>query len=97
MTPHNARCRARHVGENAVERLAIPPISGAGITPTTIAAIDAASTNFSTTFIPAKNGAGNYVKFTITAGTFTVTAVPAAADSTTRRAPVNGIQIVPLQ
>jgi hypothetical protein len=70
-------------------------ISGAGITTTTVTAIDAASSNFSGTFVRASNSAGNYVKFTIGAGTFTLTATPGAAATSTRRAPVNGIQIVP--
>jgi hypothetical protein len=70
-------------------------ISGAGMTTTTITAVDAASTNFSATFIRANNSAGNYVKFTIDAGGFTLTATPGAAATATRRAPVNGIQIVP--
>jgi hypothetical protein len=69
-------------------------ISGAGITTTTVTAIDTASTNFTTTLTRANNSAGNYVEFTITAGAFSVTAVPAVADSTTRRAPINGVQIV---
>jgi hypothetical protein len=71
-------------------------ISGPGITTTTVTAIDVASTNFGTTFTPANDGAGNYVKFTINADAFTITATPATASTTTRRAPVNGIQIVPV-
>jgi hypothetical protein len=38
---------------------------------------------------------GNYVKFTIRATGFTLSAVPTLPASGTRRAPVNGIQIVP--
>jgi PQQ-like domain len=83
-------------GDNkSYDRTGAYTISGSGITPTTIELTDAANTNFSSTFKQASNSPGNYVKFTVTAGAFTVTAVPGEADSTTRRAPVNGIQIVP--
>ena len=56
---------------------------------------DAANTTFSSTFKPVNNGPGNYVKFTITGTAFTIAARPLKADSTTHRAAVNGIQIVP--
>lgn len=83
-------------GENKTyDRSAAYTLSGSGITPKTIALTDAASTNFSSTFKRANDSSGNYVKFTIAAGAFTLTAVPLDADSATRRAPVNGIQIVP--
>jgi hypothetical protein len=78
------------------ERSGAYTISGAGITTKTITAVDAASTDFSTTFTQAIDSAGSYVKFTITACGFTLTAAPSAAATTTRRAPVNGIQIVPI-
>jgi hypothetical protein len=83
-------------GENKTDdRSAAYTLSGSGIAPKTITLTDAASTNFSSTFKQADDSSGNYVKFTIAAGAFTVTAVPLDADSATRRAPVNGIQIVP--
>jgi hypothetical protein len=56
---------------------------------------DPANTNFSGTFTQANNSNGNYVKFTITATGFTITATPGVATDGFPRAPVNGIQIVP--
>jgi hypothetical protein len=70
-------------------------ISGAGITTTSMNLTDAANTDFSGTFTQANNSNGNYVKFTITATGFTITATPGAASDGTQRAPLNGIQIVP--
>ena len=70
------------------ERSGTYTISGAGITTKTITAIDAASTDFSTAFTQAADSAGSYVKFTITACGFTLSAAPSAAATTTRRAPV---------
>jgi len=70
-------------------------ISGTGITTTSVNLTDAANANFSGTFTRANNSNGNYVKFTITAGGFTITATPGAAADGFPRAPVNGIQIVP--
>ncbi|MDQ3213316.1 MAG: hypothetical protein M3Q85_11630, partial [Acidobacteriota bacterium] len=82
-------------GNHVYARTAAYTISGPGITSRTINLIDAASTNFSTTFNQASNSSGNYVKFTITASEFTLTARPVSGANTTLRAPVNGIQIVP--
>jgi hypothetical protein len=83
-------------GDNKTyNRSASYTISGAGIAAKTIKLTDAASTNFSSSFKQASDSTGNYVKFTVTAGAFTLTAVPLDADSSTRRAPINGIQIVP--
>jgi hypothetical protein len=70
-------------------------ISGTGITTTSVNLTDAANTNFSGTFTQANNSNGNYVKFTITANGFTITATPGATTNAYPRAPVNGIQIVP--
>jgi hypothetical protein len=70
-------------------------ISGAGIITTSITLTDAAKTDFSGTFLQANNSSGNYVKFTITATGFTLTAIPGPASDGTKRAPVNGIQIIP--
>ena len=69
-------------------------ISGAGITATTINLTDAANTNFNATFTQATNSTGNYVKFSIVASGFTLTATPGAATGN-KRAPVNAVQIVP--
>jgi hypothetical protein len=74
-------------------------ISGAGITTTTINLTDPGGTNFNATFTPANNSNGNYVKFTVTptGGGFSLTASPGTASDGTRRAPLNAIQIVPVQ
>ena len=86
-------------GDNKVyERAAAYTISGSGITTTTINLIDAANANFSSTFTRADNSNGNYVRFSITLsapGGFTLEAVPTTPEAGTRRAPVNGMQIVP--
>jgi hypothetical protein len=82
-------------GDNAtIAKTAAYRISGAGITTTTVNLTDPANTNFSGTFTQANNSAGNYIKFSITASGFTLTATPGAS-SGNRRAPVNAIQIVP--
>jgi hypothetical protein len=83
-------------GDNrSSERSAAYTIRGIGITTTTINLTDAANTNFATTFTRADSSKGNYVRFRITATGFTLTATPIASAVTTRRAPINGIQIVP--
>jgi len=71
-------------------------IAGPGITTTTITATDTASIDFAGTFQRADNSAGNYVKFTVPASSFTLTATPGAAATDTRRAPINGIQMIPV-
>ena len=82
-------------GDNAgFTRTGAYRISGAGITTTTINLTDTGNTNFNATFTEASNSAGNYVKFTITASGFTLTATPVSATGTALRAPVNGVQIV---
>jgi len=68
-------------------------ISGTGITTTTIQGTDTAQ--FNGAFTQANNSVGNYVKFTITATGFMVTAKPVSSTDSFLRAPVNGIQIVP--
>lgn len=84
-------------GDNRTfDRTASYTISGSGITTTTIALTDAANTNFGTTFTRAINSAGNYVRFRVTATGFTIVAAPTEPVDGTRRAPVNGIQIVPV-
>ena len=83
-------------GDNAVAtRAGSYQISGAGVTTTTINLTDAANTNFNGTFTQANNSAGDYVKFSIDADGFTLTATPGQSSNGGRRAPVNGIQIVP--
>ncbi len=70
-------------------------ISGTGITTTSVNLTDAANTNFSGTFVQANNSAGNYVLFTVTGTSFTITATPGTASDGYPRAPINAIQIVP--
>ena len=83
-------------GDNGVtERSAAYTISGAGITTKTINLTDAANTNFCGTFTSTDNSNGNYVRFSISGSAFTLTATPNLSTLRTRRAPVNGIQIVP--
>jgi hypothetical protein len=83
-------------GDNrSYDRSAAYTISGADITTTTVNLTDPASTNFDATFTRADGSVGNYVRFSVTATGFTLTATPTAATTATRRAPVNGIQIVP--
>jgi hypothetical protein len=83
-------------GDNKVyERAAAYTISGAGISPVTTHLTDAASANFSGVFTRANGSAGNYVKFSITGTGFTLTATPTTPEVGTRRAPINGLQIVP--
>jgi hypothetical protein len=76
-------------------RTAAYRISGSGVTDTTINLTDVADTNFSGTFTQGNGTAGNYVKFTITASGFALTATPVNSTNATLRAPVNAIQIVP--
>jgi hypothetical protein len=84
-------------GDNgSATRTGIYTISGAGITTTTVDLTDLANTNFSGTFTLANNSAGNYVVFSINATTFTLSATGGAASDGFPRAPINGIQIVPL-
>jgi hypothetical protein len=77
-------------------RTAAYTMSGPTIATTRIELTDRANTNYAQTFTPASNGPGNYVKFSIAAGEFTLTARPVSGANTTLRAPVNGIQIVPI-
>ena len=79
----------------AATRTGAYQISGVGITTTSINLTDAANTDFSGTYTQANNSNGNYVKFTVTATGFTITATPGASTDAYPRAPVNGIQIVP--
>ena len=82
-------------GDNAsIAKTAAYRISGAGVTATTTNLTDAANTNFNTAFTQATNSAGNYVKFSIAASGFTLTATPGASAGN-RRAPVNAVQIIP--
>ncbi len=84
-------------GDNgSATRTGIYTLSGAGITTTTIDLTDTANTNFSGTFTLANNSAGNYIVFTINASAFTLSATGGTASDGFPRAPINGIQIVPL-
>ena len=76
-------------------RTAAYQISGTGITTTSVNLTDPQGVNFSGTYSQANNSAGNYVKFTVNATGFTITATPGAATDNTPRAPLNAIQIVP--
>jgi len=72
-------------------------ISGAGIT--TTSATLTYNSNFSGTFTQAtaSSPVGNYVVLTIpNVSGFTLSAIPSTASSGHKRAPVNGIQIVPV-
>ena len=83
-------------GDNKTyDRSATYAISGPGMTTTTVSVTDAAGVNFGTTFTRAANSSGNYVKFTVAASGFKLTATPTLPAGGTRRAPVNGIQVVP--
>ena len=83
-------------GDNgSASRTGAYQLSGTGITTTSVNLTDAASTNFNATFTQASNSSGNYVKFSVTATGFTLTATPGTASDNVRRAPVSGIQIVP--
>jgi len=82
-------------GDNPATKTGGYQISGTGITTTSVNLTDVATTDFNGTFTQANNSNGNYVKFTVTATGFTITATPGAAADGFPRAPVNGIQIVP--
>lgn len=69
-------------------------ITGPGLN-LTETATDSGNTNFSGTFTKAANSRGNYLLFTITGTQFTLTATPGSASTSTKRSPVNGMQIVP--
>src|SRR4029078_838991 len=82
-------------GDNkANDRSAAYTLSGQGLTTTTVDLTDAANTNFNGTFARAAGSPGNYVLFTITGTGFTLDAAPTTPVDATRRAPVNGIQIM---
>jgi hypothetical protein len=55
---------------------------------------DRAGAQFSGSFVNGTNAVGNYLTFRITATEFTITATPGVADTATRRAPINGIQVM---
>lgn len=83
-------------GDNgSASRSATYQISGTGVTTTSIGLTDAASTNFNGTFTPANDSNGNYVLFTVTATSFTISATAGQSSDGLQRAVINGIQIVP--
>jgi hypothetical protein len=85
-------------GDNpSTTRTGVYQLSGSGITTTSVNLTDPMGVNFSGTFAQASNSTGNFVKFAgvyMTAG-FTLTATPGPASDSGKRAPVNGIQIIP--
>ncbi|MEO8520797.1 MAG: hypothetical protein ABI603_05495 [Acidobacteriota bacterium] len=84
-------------GDNrSYTRAASYTISAPGIAPATVGLTDAANADFNAVFTQASDSKGNYVKFSVTASGFTITASPGAASTATRRAAINGIQIVPV-
>jgi len=84
-------------GDNSsATRSGIYQISGSGITTTNITLTDAANSNFTGTYVQAAHSAGNFVKFITTATAFNLTAIPSTSSDAYPRAPINGIQIVPL-
>ncbi|HEY3454675.1 MAG TPA: hypothetical protein VGK64_08755, partial [Bryobacteraceae bacterium] len=85
-------------GDNgSATRTATFQISGPGITTTSVSATDSAGTSFNGVFTQANNSPGNYVKFTIgaSATSFTLTATPGTSTDPYKRAPINGMQIIP--
>jgi hypothetical protein len=83
-------------GDNKVySRGATYRVSAPGAADVAVDLIDAENTNFSGTFVQAAGSAGNYVRFVVSGGSFTLTATPGPATSTNQRAPINAVQIVP--
>jgi hypothetical protein len=76
-------------------RTAAYAISGPGIPQTTITVTDPAYTDFAGTFSQSAGASGNYLKFSIDGGGFTLSARPVSGTNATLRAPVNAMQIVP--
>ena len=79
-------------------------MSSSGMVTQTVQATDAPNTDYSGAspqdgqgvYTRANNSAGNYVVFTIQGTSFTLTATPGSTNGNYPRAPVNGIQIVPI-
>lgn len=79
-------------GDNSADRTAYYTIGN-----TTITATDAAGVNYAGKYVLANNSAGNCVVFNnLSGGGFTLSATGNAADGTSARAPINGIQVVAL-
>jgi hypothetical protein len=70
-------------------------VGGAGLPTSSVTLTDTKNTNFAGAFTRASNSAGNYVAFSVNATGFTVTATPGPASDGRKRAPINGLQIVP--
>ena len=79
---------------SGASRTASYQISGPGIATVTVNAVDASGVDFNGTFTQAAGTAGNYVKFTVTGTSFTLTARPVSSTDPYPRSPVNGIQIL---
>jgi hypothetical protein len=77
-------------------RTAAYTLTVAGRSPVTIKLTDTANRNYAGTYTQAQNSSGNYVRFRINGGQFTLTATPVSGSNATLRAPVNAIQIVPV-
>lgn len=71
-------------------------ISGRSVTAAGSNIVDLPGADFRGTYTQASNSGGNYVKFFVAGTDFTIVAAAANSSSETRRAPVNGIQIVPV-
>jgi Domain of unknown function (DUF1929)/PKD domain len=72
-------------------------ISGSGITTTSTTLTYKSNFNGTFTQATASNPVGNYVVFTIpNVPSFTISAIPSTASTGYERAPVNGLQIVPI-
>ncbi|MDP9052706.1 MAG: putative Ig domain-containing protein [Acidobacteriota bacterium] len=85
-------------GDNGADsRTATYQLSGPGASSVGTSPIDAPNTDFTGSFIRASNSIGNYVLFSSlkVSSTLTLTATPGAA-GWAARAPVNGIQIIPV-
>ena len=82
-------------GDTSGSVTGIYQISGTGITTTSTSLTY--TSDFNGTFTQANNSVGNYLVFTIpNVSSFTLSAIPSTASSGYLRAPVNGIQIVPV-
>ena len=83
-------------GDNgSATRAGIYQVSGSGVATTNIKLTDPANTNFTGSYQQASGSSGNYVRFTVTATAFNLTAIPSTSSDGYPRAPINGIQIVP--
>jgi beta-glucanase (GH16 family) len=81
-------------GDNGSDaRTAAYSISGPGISTASVSVTDAANATFNGSFTRAQNSTGNYARFTVFGGSFTISAE--ATGSGVKRAPLNGLQVAP--